>query len=215
MDQVLGESVGKILVGAVAEIGEGKYPDDCVPILRRQVGSAPRLPGAGIGPAWLPRPNVDRFLDVLETVTAGIDQRDAEMLAGLVIGLCRHGHAAGGGNRFQPHRDVDAVPEYFVFIGDHISHVDAETELHGPVRRQIVIPFRHQRLHRDRRFDGADDARELQQETVTGVLHHPAAVIENDRIDRASMRLESGVRTRLVEAHHARIAGDVSADYGR
>jgi hypothetical protein len=47
--------------------------------------------------------------------------------------------------------------------------------------------FRHQRLHRDRRLDGSDDAWKLRQETVAGVLHKPAAVVEDDRIDRASV----------------------------
>ena len=62
-----------------------------------------------------------------------------------------------------------------------------------------LVPFDHQRLHRDRRLDRADDARKLQQETVAGVLHEPAAVIEDDRMDRAAMRLEGGVRAFLVE----------------
>src|ERR1700686_3849612 len=74
--------------------------------------------------------------------------------------------------------------------------------------------FRHQCLHRDRRLDGSDDAWKLQQETVAGVLHKPAAVVEDDRIDRASVGLERGVRACLVGAHHSRVAGDVSADDG-
>jgi hypothetical protein len=46
------------------------------------------------------------------------------------------------------------------------------------------------------------------------VLHDPAAVIENDRVDRGPMGLEGGVRTLLVGAHHAGVAGNVSADDG-
>ena len=63
-------------------------------------------------------------------------------------------------------------------------------------------------------FDRPHDARKLEQEAVAGVLHEPAAVIENDRVYRASMGLERGVRSFLVGAHHARVTGDVSADYG-
>ena len=62
-------------------------------------------------------------------------------------------------------------------------------------------------------FDGSNDARKLQQKAVAGVLHDPAAVIEDDRVDRASMGLERGVRSRLIGAHHSRVAGDVGADY--
>ena len=145
-------------------------------------------------------------------MNAGIGKGRAEVLAGLIVGLGRGGHAAGGGNRFEADGDVDAVPEHLVLVGHHIAHVDAETELHDPVRRQLAVPLRHQRLHPDRGLDRAHDARKFQQETVAGVLHQPTAVIENDRIDRASMGLERGVGTRLVGAHHSRVACDVSAD---
>src|SRR5258708_27579410 len=92
--------------------------------------------------------------------------------------------------------------------------MDAHTELHEAIRRKLVIPVCHQRLHRDRTLDGAYDAWKLQHETVTGVLHGPAAVIENDRVHRTPMGLERGVRTRFVGAHQSRITRDVRANYG-
>jgi hypothetical protein len=39
-------------------------------------------------------------------------------------------------------------------------------------------------------------------------------MIEDDRVDRASMGLERGVRAGLVSPHHARVSGDVCADNG-
>jgi hypothetical protein len=131
-----------------------------------------------------------------------------------MVGLGRNGDTARRGHRFKANGDVHAVPEHLVVVRDHISHVDAETELHGPIGRQMIVPFRHQRLHRDGRLDGADDARKLQQEAIAGVLHDAAAMIENDRIYRAAMRLEGGVGARLVGAHHPRVTGHVSADNG-
>jgi hypothetical protein len=91
--------------------------------------------------------------------------------------------------------------------------VDAQTELHDPIGGDVVVSFRHQRLHLDGGLDGPDDARKLQQETVAGVLHDPAAMIEDDRVYRGSMGLERGVRALLVGPHHSRVTGDVSADY--
>jgi hypothetical protein len=44
----------------------------------------------------------------------------------------------------------------------------------------LVVPFGHQRLHLDRALDGPYNARKLKHETIAGVLHDPAAVIEND-----------------------------------
>src|SRR6266446_8235075 len=86
--------------------------------------------------------------------------------------------------------------------------------MHDPIGRDVVVPFRHQRLNRDGSLDCPDDAWKLQQETVAGVLHEPAAMIEDDRVDRGSMGLEGGVRTLLVGPHHSRVTGDISADYG-
>ena len=92
--------------------------------------------------------------------------------------------------------------------------MDAETKLHDAVRGELVVPFGHQPLHLDRRLDGADDAGKLQHETIAGVLHDSATVIENDRVHRASMGLERGMGACLVGAHQPRVAGDISADYG-
>src|SRR5258705_9380865 len=78
----------------------------------------------------------------------------------------------------------------------------------------MAVAFCHQCLHRDRGLQGPYDAWELQQETVAGILHNSTAMIENYRIYRAAMGLERGVRTRLVGAHHSRVTGDLSADYG-
>jgi hypothetical protein len=93
--------------------------------------------------------------------------------------------------------------------------VDAHTELHHSIRGKVVVPFRHQRLHRDRGLYRLDDARKLDQETVAGILYKPSAVIEDDRVYRASMGLERGVCACLVGAHHSRVTGDVGADYRR
>ena len=136
------------------------------------------------------------------------------MLGGLLIGLFRDRDAAGRGNGLEADRDVDAIPEHFVLVGDHVPHMDAQAEPHGSIRGQMGVAFRHQRLRRDRAFDGADDAWKFQQETIAGVLHDSPAVIEDDRINRAAVGLERGVRAFFVGAHHARVACDVGANDG-
>jgi hypothetical protein len=77
----------------------------------------------------------------------------------------------------------------------------------------VVVSFRHQLLNLDGSLDCPDDARKLQQETVAGVLHQSAAMIEDDRVYRGSMGLEGRVGTLLVGPHHSRVTSDVSADY--
>ena len=216
VDQVLGQPVGKIFVRAFAQIGERQHADDRGPVVRRQAvdGGGAARQGAVVGAFGLPGPDMDRLLDILEPVRTGIDQRDTEALAGLMVGLARDRDAAGRGDRFQADGDVDVVAEHLVLIGHHVAHVDAHAELHDAVGGQVGVALRHHHLHRDRGLDGADDAREFQQEAVAGVLHQAAAMIEDDRVDRGTVGLEGGVRARLVGPHHAGIAGDVSADDG-
>jgi hypothetical protein len=91
--------------------------------------------------------------------------------------------------------------------------MDAHTEAHDPIGGELIVSFGHLHLHCDRSFDRADHAGKLEQKAVPGVLHDPAAVIEDDRVYRASMGFERSMRPCLVGAHHAGIAGDVGADY--
>ena len=157
---------------------------------------------------------MDRVLDVLEAVMSGIDQGHAEMLAGFAIGFGGDRNAARGGDRLEADGDVDVVSEQFVLVGHHVAHVDAEPKVHGAIRRELVVAFGHQPLHRDRGLGGADHARELEQEPVAGIFHDAATVIENDRMDRAAMGLERGMGSGLIGTHHARIAGDIGANDG-
>src|SRR5258708_36696525 len=100
---------------------------------------------------------MDRLITGLETVVAGINKGDAdEMLAGLPMCLGGNGHAAWGGNRFKADGDVDIIPEHLVFVGHHIAHVDAQTELHDPIGRDVVVSLRLYALNRDASLDCPD-----------------------------------------------------------
>src|SRR6516162_5731546 len=214
MDQVLGKAVGKIFIGVAAEVDEGQNPDDCGSILRRQDRGLAAPLVVCIRPGRFPGEDVDRVPDVLETVHPGIDELLAEIRASFAVGLLRDRDASGGGDRFEANCDIDIVPEQFVLVGHHIAHVDAEPEVHGAIGGQMVVAFRHQGLHGDCSLDGADHAREFEQKPVAGIFHDAAAVIENDRMDRAAMGLERGMGAGRVGTHHARVTGDVSTDDG-
>src|SRR5271165_469088 len=214
MDQVLRQTVGEIFIAAVAEIGERQNAHDGEPVLRRQAGDALRLAAARIGAGRLPGPDVDGIGDVLETVAAGIDHGDVEMPAYLAIGLCRNRDPAWRGGLLEADGDVHVVAKHLILVGDYIAHVDTESEMHGAIGGQMFVASRHEALHRDRGFSGADDARKLQEKSVAGVFDQTAAVIEADRVDGAAMGLEGGVRARLVGTHHAGVAGNICANNG-
>jgi len=52
--------------------------------------------------------------------------------------------------------------------------VDAETELHDPVCGEVVVPFRHQPLHRDGDSTAPTMLGNSSKKPVAGVLHDPA-----------------------------------------
>src|SRR5258708_39912485 len=100
-----------MLVGAVAKICEREHSHDRRSILSRQIRRARRrlagLPAPDVGAGRFPGPDMDLLFNVLETVIAGIDKTDAEMLAGLAMCLGGNGHGAGSRNRFKADGDVD------------------------------------------------------------------------------------------------------------
>ena len=120
----------------------------------------------------------------------------------------------GVATEFEADGDVHVIAEHLVLVGHHIAHMDAQAEFHGAIGGEVAVALGHQRLHLDGGLDGANDAWKLEQEAVARVLHQAAAMIEDDRVNGASMGLEGGVRARLVRPHHARITGDIGTDDG-
>jgi len=212
VNQVFRESVGKILIRAVAEIDERKHTDDRRSILRRQSRLVLRRLVAALRSGWFPGPDINRLGDVLEAMAPGAHKGRRKVLADLIIGFSRQGDAAWYGDRFETYSNIHIIAEYFVLVRHHVAHMDAETELHGTIGRQMIVALRHQHLHGKGGLDRPDDAGIFEQKAVAGILHDPAAMVENERIYRASMGFEGGMRSRLVGTHHAGVAGDVRAN---
>ena len=89
---------------------------------------------------------------------------------------------AGIGQGFQPRRDVDAVAEDVLALRNYIAEVDAHSELDPLLDWSSRIALDHPALHLDPAAHSIDDARELGQKAVAGVLHDPAAVFGDLRI---------------------------------
>jgi len=89
----------------------------------------------------------------------------------------------GRGDRFKADGDVHVVPEDLVSSAITCP-CGCPYGIASPGRRGCGCSFWHQQLHRDGRLDRADDAWKLQQEAVAGVLHKPAAMIEDVGISR-------------------------------
>ncbi|MBA7648072.1 hypothetical protein ES703_55852 [subsurface metagenome] len=209
VDQVFRQPIREIIIRFVGKIDERQYADNGGLVLRRQIGEV--RPGGSIG---LPGPDVDGLADVFQVLAAGADQNGADVFARFEIGFFGDRNAALGRRRFEANRDVDVVAEHLVLVGDHVAHVDAHAEFHDPVCGEQGVALGHQLLHLDRGLDRPDHAGKFQQEAVAGVFDDASAMVEDDRENRGAVSLEGGMGARLVGSHHARVAGDVSAEDG-
>ena len=76
------------------------------------------------------------------------------------------------------------------------------------------VPLGHHRLHRDRALDRIDHRRKLKQHAVPRALHEASPVLRHESIGDRAVFAEGAGGADLVEAHEARVACDVSRDYG-
>jgi hypothetical protein len=123
--------------------------------------------------------------------------------------------ATGLGERLEAGGDVDAVAEDVAFIDDDVADIDADAKLDAAIGQNTQVAVCHLALHLYRAARGVDDARELDQEPVTGRLDDPAMMLSDLRIDQLpTMRLQAFKRAFLVASHQARVASNVGRQDG-
>src|SRR5262249_39202814 len=114
---------------------------------------------------------------------------------------------------FQPRRYIHAVAEDVVLFDDHVAEIDADAEPDAPVLGHLRLALDHPPLDLHGTSDGIHHARELGQEPVAGVLHDPAAVLRDRRIDQsAEVSFQALVRSLLICTHKARIARNIGGE---
>jgi len=157
-----------------------------------------------------------RPCDVLDLLLTQILESDVELVAYLIAHNAVDANSARLGQRFKTRGDVDAIAENVVVLDDDVAEIDADTEYDPLILRRCSVPLGHPALHRDRAGDGLNDARELDQDAVTGGLDDAAFVLRDARIDQvAAVASKTGKSPNLVLAHEAAVADDISGEYGR
>src|SRR5215472_12285769 len=98
-----------------------------------------------------------------------------------------------------------------MLLRDHVTKVDADTELDPLLRRDLGVSLGHPPLHLDRTPHRVHHAGEFRQEAVAGVLYDPAPMLRDLRIDQLSeVSFELLVRALLIRAHQPRVTGNIS-----
>ena len=84
----------------------------------------------------------------------------------------------------QPRRHVDAVAVNIVAINGNVAEIDADAEGQAPVLVDRFVAPRHAELNGDGAVDGADHAREFQQQPVAHGLDDAPAMLGDQLVDQ-------------------------------
>jgi hypothetical protein len=102
------------------------------------------------------------------------------------------------------------------FLDNHVPEVDADPEYDPLILGRFGIALGHPVLDGDRASDGLHDAREFQEQPVTGRLDDAAFVLGDFRIDEfAAMGTKARECAGFVLAHEAAVTGDIGGEDGR
>src|SRR5260370_40714861 len=94
----------------------------------------------------------------------------------LVTDRAREADSARFGQRFEPRRDVDAVAENVVVLGDYVAEIEADAKPHAPVVGDIGVAIEHAALHLGGAAPRIDDAGDFRPQPVAGGLDDAAAI---------------------------------------
>ena len=114
---------------------------------------------------------------------AHVVKGEIELVSDLVAHDPANADPAGLGERFQARRDIHTVAEDVVLLSDHVAEIDADPQPDALVVRHFWFAVDHPTLNLHSAANGVYDTRKLRQEAIAGVLHNPAAVLFDLRID--------------------------------
>ena len=116
----------------------------------------------------------------------------------------------GGGQAFEPRRDIDPVAEDVGVVDDDVAEVDADAQHDRVAGGRSGVARGHFALDVDGAAHGVDDAGELDEQAVADGLDDPPAMpVDLGVGDLAPDRLQGKQRPLLVLAHQPGIADDI------
>jgi hypothetical protein len=151
-------------------------------------------------------------VNVLQPLLANIGELGRDLASNLIVGRRRDADAARFGDALKPRSDVDTVPENVVAFDQDVSEIDPDPEEHTPVLWDALVPLAHHGLHSHRALDRIDYRGKLKQHAVPRGLHEAPPVLRHESIGNLAVFAERAGGAYLVEAHEARVPGNVSGD---
>src|SRR5262249_54341391 len=109
--------------------------------------------------------------DVFDLLLAQILEGEIEPVAHLIAHDAADANPARLRQRLQTRRDIHPVAVNVLALNDNVTEIDPYAELDALLGRHCRVALTHAALHRNRAAYCVDDARELDQEPVTGRLY--------------------------------------------
>ena len=151
--------------------------------------------------------------DVFDLLLAQILEGVIELVAHLVAHDPGDADPAGLGQPPQPRSDIHSVAKDVVFLNDYVAEIDADPKPDALFVWHLELAVDHPALNLHSAANGVYNTRKLRQEAIAGVLHNPAAMLLDLRIDKLpQMRLEAFVRALLIRPHQPRIPRHIGSE---
>jgi hypothetical protein len=114
------------------------------------------------------------------------------------------------GQRFQARRDIDSITKDVVAINDDVTNIDADTKVQSLIRGNAIVALGHAPLQVNCAAHCIDNAREFQQQAVTGRLDDAAVMFRDLGVDKLPpVGFQYRQRATIVHAHEARVPGHI------
>jgi hypothetical protein len=111
---------------------------------------------------------------------------------------------------FETYRNIDPITKDIVLFDDNITDMNTDAKLDPPDMRHVGISFGHAALNFDRASHGVDDAGELNESAVPGILDYASAMLSYFGIEkRLSKSFQLRQRAFFVDPYQAARARDI------
>jgi hypothetical protein len=127
--------------------------------------------------------------DVLQLSLTEVSEAGSNLASDMIVGRRGNANAAGLGDAFEPRRNVDAISKNVIGFYDDITDVNSHTKGDASVFRVTGCELLHAGLELHCRSYRFDCARKFREEPVAGVLHDPATVFGDRRLDAIREKL--------------------------
>jgi hypothetical protein len=152
---------------------------------RRLVGKGWRPQRSGAG-TRCPKVDIDRLGDVLQLWPAAWFERRFDLVRNLFVDPVGYAQSTRFGQLLQPSRDVDAIAEDVLLIGNDLPQMDTEAQQELLVSRLIASQLGQAVLDLHRALGRADNAGELYECAVADEANDSACVALHDWRDHVT-----------------------------